>query len=313
MNNTRVLIVDEMHESIIPLLKDAGYDPVYLPMISRQGILEIIKDFGGLIIRSKTEVNKEILDAAPHLKFVARAGAGMDKVDQAYFESNGIVLINAPEGNRDALGEHTLGALLSLLHRITFSNDQIKQGIWDREANRGIELGGKVVGIYGVGYMGMSFARKLSGLGCQVVGYDKYKEDFSNDFIEQVSLADFKKHTEILSIHVPLKDDTQYLFDGDYLASFTSLKVVVNTARGEVLKTSDLIKMLRDGKLYGAVLDVLENEKLATYTNEEKELLKQLTDHPNVILTPHVGGWTYESYARINEVIVDKLKTSFPD
>lgn len=313
IKNMRVLIIDDMHESMVPLLQEQGFDPVYLPMIDREGILEIIPEFGGLVVRSKTNIDKEIVDAGSDLQFVARAGAGMDKVDQAYLESKGIVLINAPEGNRDALGEHTLGALLSLLHRIPHSFDEIKNGIWDREGNRGIELKGKVVGVYGVGYMGSSFAKKLSGLSCEVIGYDKFKSGYSSEFIKEASLEEFISRTEILSIHIPLNEDTRSLFDEEYFQSFPNLKVVINTARGEVLKTGDLVHLIEEGKLYGAVLDVLENEKLDTYNSLENDLMKRLVELPNVIITPHVGGWTYESYARINQVIVDKLKASFPD
>ena len=307
----RVLIVDDMHDSILPLLRDEGFDPVYLPIITRHEILEIIHEFQGLIIRSKTTVDQELVDKAADLQFVARAGAGIDKLDEAYLKSKGIVIVNAPEGNRDALAEHTLGILLSVLHRLNFSYQQIKKGKWDREGNRGIELKGKVVGIYGVGYMGKSFAKKLSGLGCEVIGYDKYNHDFEDEFVKEVSLEEFFEKTEILSIHIPLTDETRYLFDREYLSKFKNLKVLVNTARGEVLRTSDLVELLEENVIYAAALDVLENEKPATYTDEEKELIKRLTKQPNVIVTPHVGGWTFESYQRINEVLVKKLREAF--
>lgn len=303
----RVLIADDMHECIIPLLKDDGYDPVYSPDIDRSGILQVIDGFEGLIIRSKTTVDKEIIDKAVHLKFVARAGAGIDKVDQQYLESKSVKMINAPEGNRDSLGEHAIGLLLSLLHKIPSGHQEIKNGTWNREGNRGIELKSKTVGVYGVGFMGSAFADKLSGFGCNVIGYDKYKTVFENKNITHVRLEEFFEQTEILSIHIPLHKETKGLFDEEYLRRFKRLKVVINTARGEVLDTKSLIKLLDEGSIYAAGLDVLENEKLESYSKEESEQLERLTAYSNVVLTPHVGGWTYESYKRISEVIAQKI------
>ena len=311
IDQKRVLIVDDMHESILELLKHDGCDPVYLPVLKREGILEVIKDFYGLFIRSKTKVDQELIDRAPNLKFVARAGAGIDKLDQQYLESKGIRIVNAPEGNRDSLAEHALGMLLAVLHRIPISFDQIREGIWDREGNRGIELNGKTVGIYGVGYMGRSFAKKLAGLGCEIIGYDKYDQSFPRDIVTPVSLAELQERTEILSIHIPLTGETKGLFDKAYLEIFKSLKILVNTSRGKVLETAGLLDLLETGKLYGAALDVLENEKPETYSQDEKEMYQRLMAHQNVVVTPHVGGWSFESYKRINKVLVDKLRISF--
>lgn len=307
----RVLIVDDMHLSLMPLLQRNGYEPFYAPTIKRAEILQVIGAYHGLIIRSKTNVDQELIDRARQLKFVARAGAGVDKVDKEYLESKGIEIINAPEGNRDSLGEHTLGMLLAVLHRINVSFQQVKNGIWDREGNRGIELRKKVVGIYGVGYMGQRFAQKLSGLGCKVVGYDKYKAGFGDHLIEEVALDQFKAEVEILSIHVPLTVETKHLFNQSFLRSFPNLKVVINTARGEVLKTADLVHLLEEGAIYGATLDVLENEKPGTYSAEEKEVFDKLCSFDNVLVTPHVGGWSYESYERINRVLVRKIVDTF--
>ncbi|MFK7953809.1 MAG: NAD(P)-dependent oxidoreductase [Ekhidna sp.] len=308
---SQILIADEMHESIVPLLKDAGYDPVYSPLITRSEILESIHHFKGIIIRSKTHIDKELIDLATSLQFVARAGAGMDKVDEEYLNEKGIKAINAPEGNRDSLGEHALGMLLSLMHKINSSYDQVKDGEWNRERNRGIELKGKVVGIYGVGHMGMSFAKKIRGLECDVIGYDKFKSGFSNEFISEVELDEFFKKTEILSLHIPLNEETRQFFDVNYFKKFKNLKVFLNTARGEIVNTKGLISMLENGTLWGVALDVLENEKPTSYSKEEKEGFEKLTSFTNVIVTPHVGGWTYESYQRINEVLVDKMKDLF--
>ena len=306
--NKRILIVDDMHESIIPLLTEAGYESVYLPVIERKEILVIIDQFEGLIVRSKTEVDKELIDAGTNLLFVARAGAGMDKVDEDYLQFKKIRLINAPEGNRDSLGEHALGMLLSLLHKISSSFEEVKKGVWNRETNRGIELKGKTVGIYGVGNMGMSFASKLRSLDCKIIGYDKYKEKLPANFVEKVGLEELMRRTEILSIHIPLYEETRHLFDESYLRKFEKLKILINTARGEILSTAALVRLLEEGRIYGAALDVLENEIFEGYTKREQYLFKQLTKFPNVLITPHVGGWTFESYQRINEIIVHKIK-----
>ncbi|MEO9485019.1 MAG: NAD(P)-dependent oxidoreductase [Ekhidna sp.] len=307
MTNKRILIADDVHECILPLLTEAGYEPIYSPEIDRRGILNIIHEFDGLIIRSKTKVDTEMIDLAVNLKFVARAGAGMDKVDQSYLNSKGIAAINAPEGNRDSLGEHAIGMLLTLLHKIPSGHKQILNGIWDRDGNRGIELKGKVVGIYGVGHMGLSFASKLKAFGCEVIGYDKFKDDVANESIQMVDLKDLFERAEILSIHIPLDDYTKGLFNEAYLRRFKQLKVLINTARGGVLDTQSLIKLLDDGSLYAAGLDVLENEKLGTYSTEEKRQLEKLSSYENVVLTPHVGGWSYESYQRISEVLGEKI------
>lgn len=306
MANKRILIVDDMHESILPLLNEAGFDTVYSPGIDRDGILKIIGEFEGLIIRSKTMVDKELIDKALKLKFVARAGAGMDKVDHEYLELKSIHAINAPEGNRDSLGEHATGLLLSLLHKIHSGHAEVTGGKWDREGNRGVELKGKVVGIYGVGNMGISFASKLRGFDCEIIGYDKFKNEFPQ-FVDNVQLEELFERTEILSIHIPLYDQTRRLFSEQYLRKFKNLKVLINTARGELLDTKGLITLLQENVLYAAGLDVLENEKLNTYSDEEKERLEQLSNFPNVILTPHVGGWSYESYQRISEVLAEKI------
>lgn len=303
----RILIADDMHACLLPLLKEAGYEPIYAPAITRDGILEIIDGFEGLIIRSKTRVDKEIIDQAEKLEFVARAGAGMDNLDLEYLESKGIKALNAPEGNRDALGEHALGMLLSVLHNLQVGNAEVRSGKWDREGNRGIELKGKTVGIYGVGNMGGAFAKKLRGFDCEIIGYDKYKDQFEEAFVRPVDLETFMEHTEILSIHIPLNEETRQLFTEDYLKRFGQLKVLINTSRGEILNTDGLIGLLEDGFLYGAALDVLENERLHTHSSEEKAMLERLAANEKVLLTPHVGGWTFESYQRISEVIATKI------
>ncbi|MFT6866102.1 MAG: D-3-phosphoglycerate dehydrogenase [Cyclobacteriaceae bacterium] len=304
----KVLIVDLMHESISEMLREVGFEPNYRPDIKRDEILTIIPEYHGIVIRSKTNVDKELIDLATSLEFVGRAGAGIDQVDYPYLTSKNILLINAPEGNRDAVGEHAIGMLLSILHKINIANLEVRSNIWNREGNRGWELKRRTVGIFGYGFMGSSLARKLQGFGCRVIAYDKYKSGFGTQYIEEVSLEVFKKETEILSIHVPLTVETMSLFDEKYLNSFDRLKIVLNTARGEVLQLSALLGLLEAGVMYGAGLDVLQNEKIDKLSVEEQEVFNRLKKLQNVILTPHVAGWTFESYERINQVLVRKLQ-----
>ena len=297
-----------MHESIFELLESAGFQPNYKPDISREEILATIDQYHGIIVRSKTKIDRELLEAATQLEFVARAGAGIDNVDYAEVSKREIKLVNAPEGNRDALGEHTVGMLLSLLHRLRTADQEVKAGIWNREGNRGIELGGKVVGIYGFGFMGSAFAEKLKGFGCKVLVYDKYKTNLSDGFVEQVDIESFMDQTEILSLHIPLTSETKGLFDKDYLSKFKKLSILLNTAPGEILSLEALITLLKDKKLIGAGLDVLENEKIQRLSADQQKMFDQLVAFDNVILTPHVAGWTHESYERINRVIMSKLQ-----
>ena len=304
----KVLIVDDMHESITSLFEEAGFIPDYRPLIRPEEVHEIIHEYHGLVIRSKMSVDRELIDRAVNLKFVARAGAGLDKVDYTYVSSKGIKLINAPEGNRDALAEHTIGMLLAIFNKLNTATDEVKSGVWNREANRGWELMGRTVGVYGYGYMGAAFAQRLMGFSCRVVAYDKYKTGFSNDYLEEVSLQEFFDEVEILSIHVPLTSETGFLFDEKYFSRFKNLKFLLNTSRGEVVKLSAVNDLLKRGVLLGAGLDVLENEKLDKLTENQQADFKELTTYPNVILTPHVAGWTFESYRKINEVLIRKLQ-----
>jgi D-3-phosphoglycerate dehydrogenase len=303
----KILVADEMHESITDLLSEIGYSCDYHPNIDRSGILAIIDQYMGLIIRSKTKVDKELIDRGLELKFVGRAGAGVDNIDVLLLREKSIALYNAPEGNRDALGEHAVGMILSLLHKIHSSDLEIRQRRWRREPNRGFELGCMTVGIFGFGYMGSAFAQKLSGFGCQVIGYDKYKKDFASEHVKEVDFDQFIAKTEILSIHVPLTEETKNLIDRKWLEQFTRLRYLINTARGEVLVLKDLLHMLDQGNIHGAAFDVLENEKFDKYSPDQDQTFDQLSKRNNVLFTPHVGGWTFESYARINKVLVEKI------
>ncbi len=311
--NWRCLIIDPMHASIVQLLETEGIEVTYLPNIKKEAVAEALKEKEVLILRSKTTVDQSLLAHAAQLKFVLRAGAGIEKVDLDYIKSKGIELLNAPEGNRDALGEHAVALLLAVLNNIIKSNQEVNQGIWDREGNRGIELMRKKVGLIGYGHMGFAFASRIKAFGCKIFAYDKYKTGFSDAYVTEAELNTISEECDIVSLHIPLTDETKNFINTDFIRSFKKPFYLINTARGEVLDQQALLEGLQSGKILGAGLDVLNNEKLKTHSEVEKKQLNYLSTHPNVVLTPHVGGWSFESYIRINEVLVKKLKNKIQE
>jgi D-3-phosphoglycerate dehydrogenase len=303
----KIIIADEMHPSIVPDLKNAGFEVDYLPDISREMLKDCIYQYNGIIIRSKTDLDRELIDLAPDLQYIARAGAGTDKIDESYCNDKGIKILNAPEGNRDALGEHAIGLLLTLMNKIHISDKEIRRLVWDREANRGTEIKDKVTGIIGYGNMGSAFAQRLSGFECKVLAYDKYKKDYGDKYVIASDMAQLYKEVDILSFHVPLTEETHGLYDFDFFNKFEKDLYLVNTARGPILPLADLIRLLDEGKILGAALDVLEKEKINKFTSDEKARFSNLIERDNVVFTPHVGGWSYESYKRINDILVRKI------
>ncbi|WP_422359759.1 NAD(P)-dependent oxidoreductase [Reichenbachiella sp.] len=308
MTNHRILIIDEMHKSISPLLTKAGFEPKYKPDITREEIINHKDQFVGFIVRSKTTIDQELLAGQKELKFIARAGAGVDQCDVDYLASRNIELLNAPEGNRDALGEHVVGMLLSLSNNLRHGDMDVRNKVWDREGNRGFEISGKTVGLLGYGHMGSALAEKLSGFGCRVIAYDKYKENYGDLYAEQVAMEDIFEQADIFSLHVPLTDETRNLVDLDYFQQFKKPIVFINASRGEVVPLKDLLAAMKDGTVRMAALDVLENEKLHFLTDPQAKIFNQLIKDDRVLFSPHVGGWSFESYQKINEVLVDKIK-----
>ncbi|GAB2607660.1 2-hydroxyacid dehydrogenase [Belliella aquatica] len=306
----KVLIIDEMHPSILPLLEMEGFEVDYMPEITRDEILEVVASYTGLIIRSKTPMDKELLEKASNLKFIGRAGAGLDQIDLSYLEERNIKLFNAPEGNRDAVGEHAIGGLLALFNHINKADQEVRKGIWDREGNRGEELAGKTVGVFGFGNMGQAFARKLLGFDVKLLAYDKYKKGFGSAFVKECSFEKIQQEADILSIHVPLTVETRNYFTLDLLKNFSKPIYLINTARGEVISFETLNLALDQGVLRGAVLDVLENEKSKNFSATQKEEFEKLAARPNVLFSPHIAGWTFQSYEKINQVLVEKIKMS---
>jgi D-3-phosphoglycerate dehydrogenase len=300
-----ILIADDIHPVFIERAEALGYTCDYRPDIKLEGALQIIGDYTGLVIRSKFEVDRSVLAMAHNLRFICRAGAGMDNIDEDFARENGITLINAPEGNMDAVGEHAVGMLLSLLNNFRMADTQIREGRWEREASRGHELKGKTVGIIGYGFMGSSFAKKLSGFGVNVIAYDKYKTNFSDQYAREVSMEEIVKSSDVLSLHVPLTKETNGLVDDEYLFHFKKPIYFINTSRGKTAKVSAVLNAMQSGKITGAALDVLEVEKFPSLG--EQPWFDELKNSGKVILTPHVAGWTFESYRKISEVMAAKL------
>ncbi len=304
----KVLIVDEMQESLIEMLNSIGYLADYQPLITRNQILETLVNYDGLIIRSKTKLDKSLFDAGSNLRFVARAGAGMEEIDIAAATAKKIALLNAPEGNRDAVGEHVVGMLLCLFNHLKQADSQIRAGIWNREANRGVELKGKTVGLIGYGNNGQATAQKLAGFGCKVIAYDKYKSNFSDLFVEEVDMSSIFENADILSLHIPLTEETKMMIDENFIRRFKKPFYLVNVSRGAIASLSSIYECMKKGLIMGVCLDVLENEKLATLNSVQLAAFEGLKSFENVLFSPHVAGWTNESYIRINEVLVEKIR-----
>lgn len=305
----KVLIVDLIHEVLIEMLEKQGFKCTYNPQITKDEIIENIASFAGLIIRSKINLTKEILQKAVNLRFIGRVGAGLESIDLEFAQEKNIICINSPEGNRDAVGEHATGLLLSLFHKINQSNLQVKNGVWQREPNRGIELWNKTVGIIGYGNMGSAFAKRLKGFDCNVISYDKYKTNYSDGNTTETDLNTIFEQSDILSIHTPLTDETKFMVNNDFISKFSKNIYIINTARGKIIKTTDLVNNLKSGKILGAGLDVLEWESVSfnEVFNAENMEMDYLKTADNVILTPHIAGVTTESFYKLSTFMAEKI------
>jgi len=301
----KILIIDDLHPAFKEQAIALGFEVDDRPLITRAETLAIIKNYVGIAVRTKFKIDKELFEVAPNLKFVARAGAGLDNIDEVIAKERNIELINAPEGNRDAVGEHAIGLLLSLMNNFRNADTEIRTGVWDREGNRGYELKGKTVGIIGYGFMGQKMAQKLAGFEVNVIAYDKYKTGFGNEFAREVSMEEIVKHSDVLSLHVPLTKETRQMVNEEYFYHFKKPIFFINTARGEIVNTSAVLANVKNGKILGAGLDVLETEKFPVLG--EQPWFDGLKLNGKVILTPHVGGWTFDSYRKISEVLAEKL------
>ncbi len=310
-----VLFIDSTHDKLPEKLTQSGFICDYQPDIKPEEIINIIPKYNGVIIRSKLKIDKRIIDAAKNLKFIGRVGAGLENIDVEYAEQKGIKCFNSPEGNRDAVGEHTLGMLLTLFNNILKADIEVRSGKWVREGNRGLEIKGKTIGIIGYGNMGSAFAQRLRGFEANVIAYDKYKFNYSNEFVTEKSLEDIFEQTDILSIHVPLTDETQFMINHEFINQFKKDIYILNTARGKILKTDDLVKNIKSGKVLGVALDVLEYEQTSFEHlhsgNDLPETFQYLIDSNKVVLTPHIAGWTHESSIKLSEFLADKIIKAF--
>lgn len=308
----KILLIDSIHPVFTEKLTANGFDIIDGTTWTKEKTLENINQFVGVSIRSRFKIDKEFLDQCKTLKFITRAGAGMENIDVAYAEAIGIACINSPEGNRDAVGEHALGMLLMLLNRIKIADAEVRNGIWKRAENRGTEIKNKTIGIIGFGNMGSTFAKKLQGFEATILTYDPYIKIDSQKFpyVKQVTMNDIFEQADILSLHIPLTDETLFLVDDAYLNRFKKNIFIINTARGKNLRIKDLVKNMQSGKVIGACLDVLEYES-TSFENLDAAALpddyKFLTQSEKVILTPHIAGWTHESNYKLADVLVEKV------
>lgn len=310
----KVLFIDSVHPILEQRLRKLQFDCETDYNSNRVELLSKISHYQGLVVRSKTPIDKEFLTAATQLKFIARSGAGLENIDLEEAQKRGIQLFSAPEGNMQAVGEHAVGMLLNLFNNISIADAEVKSGKWRREENRGIELSGKTIGIIGYGNMGNSFAKCLSGFNCEVLAYDLYKCNYSNGFAQEASLKQIQAESDIISFHTPYNESTHYYLDETFIQSMSKAFYVVNTARGKVVKTSALIKGLKSGKILGACLDVLEFEKSSFENMFDREIpndFKFLIGSNKVLLSPHIAGWTHESYKKLSTILADKIETHY--
>jgi D-3-phosphoglycerate dehydrogenase / 2-oxoglutarate reductase len=313
----KILFIDSNHPLLHETLEKSGFQCDLNYSWTREEILDHVHSYDGIVIRSRIKIDKEIIDKAQKLRFIARAGAGMENIDVAYAESKGIKCLHAPEGNKDAVAEHALGMLLSLFNNLCRSNKEVREGKWIREGNRGVELMGKTVGIYGYGNMGSAFAKRLQGFGVNILVYDKYNPPIpgENDFITASSPDRIFEEADIFSLHVPLTEETKNLIDDEFISRFRKNIYIINTSRGKCLSTSDLAENIKTGKISGACLDVLEYEMSSFEGLDVKSLptaFQYLIKSDKVIFSPHIAGWTHESNEKIAKVLAQKILNTFP-
>jgi D-3-phosphoglycerate dehydrogenase len=305
----KVLVTDGVHPFLLEGLVALGFQCDYHPKIGLEQVRGMVSNYEGIIINSKVLMDKEMLDAGEKLEFVGRLGSGMEIIDLEYAAQKGIAIHGAPEGNCNAVAEHALGMLLALANNFLQGDRGVRQKNWQREKNRGFEIMGRTVGVIGFGHTGSQFAKKLSGMGVEILAYDKYKTDYTNNFeqVQETTLEDILANADIISLHLPFTPETKHLVNSDFLKKCKDGVILINTSRGNVAKTKDLIVGLKSGKVGGACLDVFENEKTATFSQTDHTMYNELYEFENVILTPHVAGWTKESLQRLAEVLLKKI------
>lgn len=306
----KILLADSNHNILHETLRAAGFQCDLFWDRPVEELKALLPEYDGLVLRSKFKITKEIIDSAKNLKCIGRAGAGMENIDVKYAELKGIKCVSAPEGNRDAVAEHTIGMLLMLFNNLKRVDEEVRKGIWIRAENRGVEILGKTIGIIGYGNMGSAFVQRLKGFGCKILVYDKYKSGFGNEFVKESTLEQLYNECDIISIHVPLSEETTYMINADFISAFKKNIYVINTSRGKCLNTADLMKGITSGKVLGACLDVLEYESTSFENigaSKLPEPMQQLIKSDKVVLSPHIAGWTHESNYRISKIIAEKM------
>ena len=306
----KVYFLDTVHPILEKRLSKAGFLCVNQVEQSLDEIKKTMSDATGIVLRSKHTLNENLLKQSPNLKFIARSGSGLENIDLAYCKKHQIEVYNSPEGNKDAVAQHCLGFLLSLLNNFKQADQDLKKGKWLRERNRGLEIENQYIGIIGYGNNGQAFAKILAALGAKVLVYDKYKSGFSSDQITECRLEEIFKRATVISFHIPLTDETAYLADYQFFKSFSAPVLLLNISRGKIVKTRDLIRALDEGVLLGAGLDVLEEEGKSFSLHGNIDRVNELNNRSNVIITPHVAGWTSESYFKLSNILAEKILNS---
>lgn len=303
-----ILVTANAHPYLLQQFAQRELEYIYSPTISYNEMAELMPELTGLVVTTRLRIDKDLIDKAGKLKWIGRLGSGLELIDTQYASERNIACISTPEGNRNAVAEHALGMLLCVTNNILKANREVQQRKWIRDANRGTEISGKSIGIIGFGNTGSAFAKLLSSFGVNVLAYDKYVHGFGGDYIKEASFDQVCRYADVISFHLPLNGETRYMGNTDFFNSLEQAPFIINTSRGAIMHTESLIHALQSEQISGAALDVLENEKLETQSIEDQEQMSFLANHPKVVLTPHIAGYSHESFLRMSETLIAKLE-----